>query len=127
MASITETAQRLIHKYGRSITLVRLDGVAPDISKPWRTPTPRAEAVETEVIGVFVPLSSRTNLGAENYLSQDTIRGEQVCLVSGLDSTTDLRNTNEIIDTSGTRWKVLNAQVLQPGSTLHIYAFEVRQ
>lgn len=59
------TAKRLIRKYGRSITLVKLAGESPDASKPWRGATdPRgAGATTTTLSAVGVPTGNVSYLG----------------------------------------------------------------
>lgn len=127
-AKLAQTAERLIEKTGRPITLVKFSKEPEDPSKPWRAPTARVDAQEVEATGTFVPLSSRTFLGIEDSMPQDVNRGEQICLVAGLADDESLLNFNEIIDSADdTRWKIVRPQVLQPGATRLLYAFEVKR
>jgi len=123
-----ETARRLIDKNGRAITIVKLSQALDDNAKPWRgEAAPRTTPEDSvDAIGVFVPLSSQQILGIQASPDLDVTRGQQICLVAANNSAGDLTLHNEILD-GGTRWRIVRAQLLQPGSTALLYAFEVKQ
>lgn len=127
-AKLATTTKRLIDKSGRPVTIVRLATNNDDGSKPWRgNATPRVDATEVAGIAVFVPLSSNTFLGQESNLEPDR-RGNQVALFAAKDDQdNDLTKFDEIKDETGERWKIVQGQLLRPGSTKLLYAFEVKR
>lgn len=128
---MAETAERLIHKNGRAVTIVKLDQGSDDATKPWRgTTAPRDEPEETvEAIAAFVPISSASVLGFEAYSpdGSDSRRENQVALVASNDAEgLDLNQFDEIHD-GDVIWRIVKTKELRPATTSVLFAFEVKQ
>lgn len=113
------TAQRLITKFGRSITLVQFNDTETDSSKPWDgvNPTdPRATPDSTLVLdAVFIFPTGLLNLGLSTLQANLFARAEQIAIIApGAAVATE--GFNEIIDTDSTRWTIMETQTLKPGS-----------
>ncbi len=127
---LANTAQRLIDKNGRAITIVKLSRVNDDPNFPWRgNETPRVSVNDTiSTIGVFVEPYSLARFG---FLSSDDElikRAEQVVMVSGNGtSQKDLSLFDEIIDFDNTRWKIDRTNRLRPAENTLIYALGVKR
>lgn len=126
---LQKTADRLIKKSGREISIVRLALAEDTDETPWRgTTKPRQEPEDVvETSGVFVPISATSYLGIEIVFKNDNVaRGQQVILVPALASEDDISEYDEVHD-NGSIWKIVRAQLLKPGPVPLLYAFEVKQ
>lgn len=120
---IAQTAQRLVAKNGRSITLVKLNATSADPDKPWRgAEDPRGDDAEELVVpAVFV---GPTALGFA-ATSQDLFKGcSQICIVA---TTADLIGFNEVLDADGKRWKIAHIEKLKPAQTTLLYYIGVKR
>ena len=118
------TALSLIAANGRTVTFIKLDADATDTDKPWRgNAAPRA-VPEASVVtsAVFVPPSSASQLGLSRKIQDEVKRVDQIAIVStGGTVQTDLSNMDEVIDTDGSRWKIMFVETLQPASVKILY------
>ena len=127
-----DLAQRLISTKGRTVTFIKLNKTTTDPNKPWRgnaDPRNPPEASSSQV-AVFVPISSAAMLSQRTLQDELVKRSEQMCLVGpGSQSTDDLTEFDEILDSDGTRWKINFADVLQPGDKQFriLYSLGVRR
>lgn len=121
-------AERLIEENGRTITLVRQDqGNPADAAKPWRAST-NANEITTDVIGVF------TDFEKEDFEGTLIRRGDKRVLIAAKsveDATSGSLNVkvedfDAILD-DGVRWKILTADLIEPGSSRIMYDVQVRQ
>lgn len=119
-AKLAATAQRLIAKSGRIITLVEFNSTPADSDKPWRGAVdPRIDPDNTlETSGVFAPPSSAVHLGMSTEISDFLKKSTQIILVA---TTDDLKDYNEVIDTDGMRWKIKGMEKLRPANTTLLY------
>ena len=122
------TARRLIDKNGREMSIIKLGKTFADPSAPWRGQGNPRQVPDAEVAarGVFVPLYSQVFLGSGEKESKGLMRGEQICLVAAPPSGENLVDFDEIVDDE-VHWKIVRPQVLRPGATSVMYAFEVRR
>lgn len=126
--SLRSLAERLIEENGRTLTLVRKDQGNPvDPAKPWRNSTNAAE-ITVAVLGVFVEF--------EKDEVDGTIvkRGDKRLLVSDK-SVTDgggaaanlvVEDYDAVLD-GGVRWRIVTAEVIEPGALRILYDLQVRQ
>lgn len=120
------TAQRLLTKFGREVTFVKLSGASTDPLRPWLdTGDPRATpAEEVTINATFVEPESLERLGLQRQAIDQIKSGEQVAIVPG---PRDLSEFDELIDENGARYKCWNIQVLAPASTVVIQYFRVQR
>lgn len=114
---LAATAQRLIAANGRPVTIVKFGSTSADDSKPWRG---RREYHEAEVAGrgVFVPESVVNN--------PDGVKREnEFLLFAANDDGGHELETFDAIEDGGRTWKIVQATLLEPGSTRLLYEFEV--
>ena len=119
-------AERLINENGRSFTLIRKDqGNPTDPAMPWRSSTEVSE-ISFAVVGVFIEF--------EKDEVDGTIvkRGDKRLLIAAKDiddqapANTNVEDYDEITD--GTvAYRIINAQVIEPGSLRIMYDLQVRQ
>ncbi len=111
------TAQRLITKFGRAVTLVAFDEAPADVSKPWQgAADARATGTTVALDAAFVqPGGDALELGFSTEIVDLMKRSEQLLIVS-LGATADLTIYEEVIDTDLSRWKITGIQTLKPGT-----------
>ena len=127
-ANLKSLAERLIETNGRTLTLVRRDQGNPSVSaKPWRGSTEAAE-ISFTVKGVF------TEFEKEDFDGSLVRRGDKRVLIAdqsvldegGSATPLTIEDYDHILD--GTiRYKILNAELIQPGPTRIFYEIHVRQ
>ena len=121
-------AERLIEKNGRTLTLVRSDRGNPvDPTEPWRDSTDAAE-ITFPVIGVFIEFEK------ENIDGEIVKRGDKQVLIaaksveddSGGASDIDIEDYDFVLD--GTvRWRIMQAELIEPGPLRIMYDIQVRR
>jgi len=127
-ANFRALADRLISENGRDLTIVRRDQANfTDPAKPWRGST-EASTISTVVKGVFIEYEKEDVDG-------DLIRrGDKRVLIAASDvedETTGTLNVkvedyDHILD--GTvRWKIIVAELIEPGPLRIMYDVQVRQ
>jgi len=123
------TAKRLVDAKGRSVTFIQLDAGTDDANQPWRG---KADARATPansvtLIAAFVPPSG-VALGAEMALAEDLVkRSEQIMLVAPGTDQRDFSAYDEVIDTDGTRWKIIFSDLLKPAEIAILWSIGVRR
>lgn len=128
--SLRLTAERLINENGRALTLQRHDQSNPlVVAEPWRTPDPAgANVVSLAVLGVF------TEFEKEDFDGSLVRRGDKRVLIAAKDLEDVQTGTENIkiedFDTllDGTEiWKILSAEVIEPGSLRVLFDLQVRK
>lgn len=121
-AKLRKTAERLIEKNGRTVTLTRNGSTPTDAVKEWRgQSTPVVETVAG--IGVFV--SSEMGKRVDNIADVKRIR--QVCLFAAANDGGKQLETFDTITDGALTWRIVGAELLAPASTRMIYQFEVER
>ena len=127
-ASFRLLAERLIEENGRNLSLVRRDqGNPTDPAKPWRTSTETAE-ITVVVKGVVVEFDK------EDFDGSLVRRGDKRILIAdksvidegGGAVNLQIEDYDHVLD--GTvRWKILDANTIDPGDTRIMFDLQVRQ
>lgn len=135
-AKLAKTAQRLIQKHGREITLCQRATSAPDFEKPWRGSISEsienpADPLSTQTLalkGVFIDAQGGdASPGQEFSRLGLTTDGKLKFLVAALDlGSQDPLSFQQILD-AGQVWRVTLCKVLAPGSTTILHIFEVER
>ena len=110
------TAQRLLSKHGRTVTLIGLDEALGDASKPWAGATaPRTEPDNSlELSAVFVDPTSARRMGF-GLMTEDLVKRTSKVAIVAPGISADLSLYQELLD--GTqRLRILTTDVLQPGT-----------
>jgi len=111
------TAQRLITKFGRSVTLVEFDTTLADSAKPWDGPADARTAPDSTLVldAVSVqPGGSSQQLGFSVF-SDDLISRLAAIFIVSPGASADLSTYQELLDTDGVRYKIDAVEVLKPG------------
>lgn len=116
------TAQRLIAKTGRVVTLQRLSSEPANEDKPWKGPGAPTVEQEKEVRATFVPASG--GLGRDLVDEELLKRVEQVALIAPSD--VDLEVFNLVKD-GESKWKIEWIQTLRPADQVLLYVFGVKR
>lgn len=113
---IAAKAAELVTRFGKAVTLRRLNTTAPDSDAPWRGATdPRAVPAATLVVdAVFVEPSSLRTLGLNAEVVDWVPRCSKVAIIS---HSSDLRDYGELLETDATTWRVVGVSTLDPGGT----------
>ena len=122
------TAQRLITKFGRSITFVSFDETLGEAAKPWKGATaPRGAGATTLILdAVSVEPRSLDELGRSTAIDDLVKRSEQIMIVSP-GSAVSLESFEEIIDDDTSRWKIVGLERLRPGTEILLYFVGVKR
>lgn len=107
--ALEDTAQTLIRKFGRSVSLVR-KGAPADAAAPWDADT---DAAAVTVTIVFVA-TEKVQANPSNIQP-----GSTGALIAGLDVPV-LETGDKIVDGTDT-WQVQEANPVKPGATLYIW------
>lgn len=121
------TAERLMAKNGRQLTLHRLEKTSDDALKPWRgTSDPRPGDVLT-VYGVFVKPASLAHLGYVAGLDDFRIMEDDFVMLSpeGIIDT-EIETYNEVVD-DNRQWRIDSLQRLKPGPTIMLYLLRLKR
>lgn len=130
VVSLRLTAERLISENGRILTLQREDQVNPAVlAEPWREGDPAGvNIVSLDVIGVF------TEFEKEDFDGSLVVRGDKRVLVSAKATEDEQAGAENIkiedFDTLLDRteiWKIITAEVIEPGSLRIMYDIQVRK
>jgi hypothetical protein len=126
--SFVSLAERLIELNGRDLFLVRRDQDNPlDPSKPWRESTGVAE-INVGVKGVF------TEFEKEDFDGSLVRRGDKRVLIAAKSVTDEggsaanlkIEDYDYVLD-GGVRWKILTAELIEPGPLRILFDLQVRQ
>lgn len=112
------TAQRMIEKYGRTVTLVSRSAVPTDVTKPWRGDT-AGDAVKTDVIAV------EEQSTVENTPASLLGRVRALYLVAFGTAGVDLLGYSQLID-NGQVYEIEKIDALSPGPSTLMYSFYVK-
>lgn len=126
--SFRNLAERLIESNGRTLSLVRRDQDNPtDPAKPWRGST-EAGTITVIVKGVFIEFD------AEDFDGTLVRRGDKRVLIADKSVTDEggnalnlkIEDYDHILD-GGTRWKIMRAELIEPGPLRIMFDIHVRQ
>jgi hypothetical protein len=127
-ANFRALADRLIGENGRDLTIVRRDQAnLTDPAKPWRGST-EADTITTVVKGVFIEYEK------EDFDGSLVKRGDKRVLIAASDVEDETSGTlsvkvedyDHVLD-GGTRWRILSAELIEPGNLRIMYDVQVRQ
>lgn len=125
--SFQNLAERLIEENGRTISLVRRDqGNPTDPAKPWRGST-EADEITVVVKGVFIEYEKM------DFDGSLVRRGDKRLLVAAKSVTDESSASNlkiedydHVLD-AGVRWKIITAELIEPGDLRIMFDIQVRQ
>ena len=126
--NLRNTAERLIEENGRDLSLVRRDqGNPTDPAKPWRGSTEAAE-ITVVVKGVFIEYEK------EDFDGSLVRRGDKRILISdksvidegGSAANLVIEDYDHVLDAT-VRWKIITAELIEPGDTRIFFDLQVRQ
>lgn len=121
-------AERLIEANGRTLSLVRRDqGNPTDPSKPWRGSTEAGEIVVV-VQGIVIEFEK------EDFDGTLVRRGDKRILIAdksvidegGSATNLKIEDYDHVLD-GGTRWKIMTAELIEPGPLRIMFDLHVRQ
>lgn len=121
-------AERLIEANGRDISLVRRDQGNPvDPAKPWRGST-EADTATVVVKGIFIEFEK------EDFDGSLVRRGDKRVLIAdksvidegGAIPNLKIEDYDHILD-GATRWKIITAELIEPGPLRIMFDIQVRQ
>lgn len=118
-ASLAATAERLIDENGRDVTLVKRSETPADVSKPWRGTL--ADDTTLVVKAAIVPFEAEDQEG-------DLVRREdkQAFVAANVTSPNEIENFDEVDDGADT-YKIVSADVIEPGDTRVLYVLQLRK
>ena len=126
--SFQNLAERLIEANGRTLSLVRRDqGNPTDPAKPWRGST-EANTITVVVKGVF------TEFEKEDFDGTLVRRGDKRVLIAAKSVTDEggsaanlkIEDYDYILD-GGVRWKIMKAELIEPGPLRIMFDIHARQ
>jgi hypothetical protein len=127
---VVAKAKKIVDKFGRDVTFVKLDESLTDSSKPWRgSVTPRVNPESSIVIrGVFVPPSSSVELGLQTIKPGTTDRAKQILIIvpGSEHADVEFEQYDEVVD-GNVKWKIVQVETLKPGPTRVAYFVEVER
>jgi hypothetical protein len=115
-APLAAKASELVTKFGKAVTLRRLNSTPPDPTKPWLPPAdPRAAPAATLAVdAVIVEPSSLKTLGENTELLDWLPRSQKIAIIA---STLELKDAySELVDGAET-WRIQGVSTLNPGGT----------
>lgn len=125
--SFQNLAERLIEANGRTLSLVRRDqGNPTDPAMPWRGST-EADTITVVVKGVVIDFEK------EDFDGSLVRRGDKRILIAAKSVTDESSASNLKIEDydhvlDGTvRWKIITAELIEPGDTRIVFDLQVRQ
>lgn len=113
------TAQRLIERFGRRVTLQGVSDGPSDPNNPLGSPA-AAPAPVAGIPATFVQPSSLNTLGFGARITELFADATQVAIIAPV-SGIDLDEVRFLIDNDGTKWKVTYIEKLKPGETTILY------
>lgn len=126
--SLQNLAERLIEHNGRSLSLVRRDqGNLVNPAQPWRAST-EAALITVIVQGVFIEYEK------EDFDGSLVRRGDKRILIAAKSVTDEggsafnlkIEDYDHILD-APVRWKIIAAEVIEPGPLRIMFDLQVRQ
>lgn len=125
-AKLRDTADRLITENGRTVTLVKRDRTASDVSKPWRGPSTPGTDIILSVTAVIIKFETK-------MIDGTLIRvGDKRAFISpkesdAAESTGEalIEDFDTLIDKSET-WNIISVDKVEPGDTKILYDLHLR-
>lgn len=126
--SFQNLAERLIEANGRTLSLVLRDpGNLTDPAKPWRGST-EADEVTVVVTGVFIEFEK------EDFDGTLVRRGDKRVLIAAKSVTDEgssaanlkIEDYDHVLDAT-VRWKIITAELIEPGPLRIMFDLQVRQ
>lgn len=131
---LAATAQRLVQKNGRTVTLVRRSTTPANSSEPWKGPADEAATITTPgtttgKVGITVKAvfaKSDAELAELFGLAGEELRrGAKFAFVAGADMTPeDLATFDTVIDGADV-WQIESSDTLRPGDIALLHALEL--
>lgn len=112
---LAAVALELVTDFGREVTLLQLSATAANPAQPWRGQAdPRSTPAGSKAVSaVFVDPSSLDALGRETTRGDSWVaRASQMVIIA---TSEDLEKYDELVDTDGSRFKVIGVRMLKPG------------
>ena len=124
--SIINDAVELIEDFGREVTFIELNDTASNPLKPWLgTAAPRSSPRQTlDLFGVFCEPESMERLG-NDAVTEDFIKKSQQIMI--VHSPVELAAFDEVLDTDGSRWRIIDMSKLKPGPALVLYFVSLKR
>jgi hypothetical protein len=116
---LAATAERLITKNGRSVTVTKLDRVAADPTKPWLSGGTTTDSVSA--IAVVIPIAFEEADGT------NVKRGDAEAFVSHTENPTKNLESYDTLTTSDETWEIMNIVLLNPGGVRLMYHAHLRR
>lgn len=125
-----KTAERLINKYGREVSIIRFTDTPGNPSQSWRGPSAPRTTVDVAVTAkaVFVGLTD-SDWGTMTISDDLKKRSEKICMISPGESTIteNLATFTQILDADSTRWNITGVETLEPGDKKILYMIGVKR
>jgi hypothetical protein len=125
--NLAAVAKRLIEEAGRNVVFRRINRAITDAAKPWRASETAHSSPETEVTVkmVFVDPVSGSKMGF-SFANQDLVaQASAIGLVAATSASQALEAFDEIVEV-GVIHRILQAEVLKPGTVKLLYIFLVK-
>lgn len=126
-STLQDLAKTLITKYGRSVTLNKIDRTPDDSNKPWRGPASvTADPADTvDVDAVIMDTISSRYLGL-SIQREGNLQADQMLMIVATSAapTKDLKTFDECLDGSE-RYAITAINVLKPGDDEIFVAFKM--
>jgi hypothetical protein len=118
-AAIATNVQKLIAKYGRTITLVTLtDSTVPDPTKPWRPGVPLEATRDVKAVV--------KSFKAENIDDNMILTYDMQVIIPGTEVTTP-PTPNDLVQIDGVAWDIINVRTVKPADIILAYILQIRQ
>lgn len=128
---LLSTADDLITRFGRTVTLKRPSQTPDDPAKPWAKRQDDATAtddISVSTIGVFLDpkRGNRVLSSSARPTSEVSEKEARLLLTADSDFPSDVGPDWYVIDDDGTRWDLLDIKPIRPGPTLLYFDARVR-
>lgn len=131
-SSLALSAQTLIDRFGRQLTITVNDSTPADSTKPWRGDG--TNSTSKTVMGVIFPAvmeepdNDEVRLAYSRTLIHGEVRrGDSQVIISALDTGVIDPNLIDTVIDGGVTWHVIKADKIQPGGTLLAYILFIRK
>lgn len=118
-AKLAATAQRLINKNGRDMTLTLRDRTAADPAKPWEGPASPGTDTSVTVKGVHLGYLTEEKNGVLTRSSYET------AYVAALDTDPAVIETYDTLVDGSDVWHIQDVEKLAPGDTRILYILQL--
>lgn len=130
-SGLLSTAQNLISRFGRSVTLERASDAPADPARPWGPPaTTGDDVISVDVTAVFLG-TDRGSFGAVTLGSggggQTNVEAKTSRVLIAQDATITIEIGPEWQINDGTRlWEIVSVEPIKPGGTLIYFDAQVK-